>query len=156
MTIPGTMAALVGRWQGMNRLWLSPNDPVWESETEAVISLTALGKFLKLQYSWSVDGKQQEGLLVLGQEIAQGLVKAAWVDSWHMSDVMMVCEGEAGPQGLVWVKGAYAAPNGPDWGWKITLEAPAGRTFRMSMHNITPQGQEMLAVEAVYQPQPSL
>ena len=153
MTLSEGLKALAGRWQGTNRVWLSPNDPVMESQTEAVVSLTALGKFLSLQYTWSVDGELQEGLLVLGQESPQGLVKAAWVDSWHMSDVMMVCEGAVSPEGAVWVRGTYAAPPGPNWGWRITLESQAGNTFRIVMDNISPEGVEMLAVEAVYTPQ---
>lgn len=147
MAIPTALAALVGYWHGTNKVWLSPNDPVMESKTEVVIALTALGKFLTIQYTWSVDNEPQEGLLLIGQEAQDKVVRAAWVDSWHNGDVMMVCSGEAGPDGGVWVKGAYAAPPGPDWGWKITLEPRSGDAFRMVMDNIMPDGQEMLAVE---------
>ena len=154
MAIPNVLQSLVGNWHGSNRLWLSPEEPVWESETSATVSLEALGKFLVVNYTWAVNGEPQEGLLLLGQESQDKPVKAVWVDSWHMGEVMMLCDGEVSPDGTVWVKGNYAAPHGPDWGWKITLEARAAYTFRLVMDNITPEGKEMLAVEAVYTRQP--
>ncbi len=67
----------------------------------------------------------------------------------------MLCEGDIQPDGAARVKGSYAAPPGPDWGWRITIKPPinapgSGESFRMTMHNITPDGEEMLAVEAAY------
>lgn len=150
MAVHIQLAALVGGWQGTNRVWLTPDDPVMESKTQAVVTLIARGKFLSLQYTWAVDGNLQEGLLLLSQEAQGGVVRAAWVDSWHNGDTMMICKGVAESDGSVWVKGAYAAPPGPDWGWKISLEPKDAGTFRLAMDNIMPQGAAMLAVEAVY------
>jgi hypothetical protein len=50
------------------------------------------------------------------------------------------------------VRGKYAAPPDPDWGWRIDVQ-PGGRTLRVVMHNVWPEaqgGKEELAVEAVY------
>ena len=50
------------------------------------------------------------------------------------------------------VRGTYAAPPGPDWGWRIDV-TPAGDTLRVVMYNVWPQeqgGKEELAVEAEY------
>ncbi len=55
-------------------------------------------------------------------------------------------------KGAVRVKGSYAAPSGPDWGWQITIE-PGQGSWRLVMHNVTPAGEAFLAVETVYQPQ---
>jgi hypothetical protein len=50
------------------------------------------------------------------------------------------------------VRGTYAAPPGPDWGWRIDV-TPDGDKLRIEMHNVWPEeqgGKEELAVEAVY------
>jgi hypothetical protein len=48
------------------------------------------------------------------------------------------------------VRGSYAAPPGPDWGWRIEI-TPDGRTLRIVMFNIWPDGsREDLAAEASY------
>jgi hypothetical protein len=48
------------------------------------------------------------------------------------------------------VRGSYAAPPGPDWGWRITLAATATSEIEISMFNIDPNGKEELAVRATY------
>ena len=61
----------------------------------------------------------------------------------------MPCSGSAA-EAAVSVKGHYAAPPGPDWGWRITVQLESAEQFRLIMHNITPDGEEMVAVEAVF------
>jgi hypothetical protein len=48
------------------------------------------------------------------------------------------------------VRGSYAAAPGPDWGWRTVIETAEDDSLRMVMYNLTPDGQEYLAVEAVY------
>ena len=50
--------------------------------------------------------------------------------------------------------GTYAAPPGPDWGWRITIRSGSASELQIIMHNISPEGQEDLAVQANYQRQP--
>lgn len=150
MTIPTTLAALLGTWRGTNRLWLDPTKPARESESLAIIAEAAHGQFITIQYTWADGDNPQEGLIVLGKETAGNVAQAAWIDSWHMSDKLMVCTGISEPNGTVWVKGEYEAPPGPNWGWQIAIVPEVDGTFRLVMHNITPQGQEMLAVEVIY------
>ncbi len=147
MTIPTQLKDLTGHWQGGKRLWLGPNEPVRESMATAVCRPVAQGKFFELHYTWAEGGQPQDGVLVLGQEGQQ--LSAAWVDSWHMQDKIMQCTGIAA-EDVVSVKGSYAAPPGPDWGWRITLQPDSAEQFRLIMHNITPDGEEMMAVEAVF------
>ena len=101
-------------------------------------------------YTWAESNKPQDGLLLIGQSGPVGAVQAAWVDGWHMGDQMMHCQGAAGSDGALSVKGSYAVPPGPDWGWRIDILPGEGERFRLIMYNITPEGQEYLAVEAVY------
>jgi hypothetical protein len=49
------------------------------------------------------------------------------------------------------VRGSYAAPPGPDWGWRTDV-TPNAERLRVVMHNVWPEaqgGKEELAVEAV-------
>lgn len=46
--------------------------------------------------------------------------------------------------------GTYSATPGPDWGWRIDLIPEADGVLHMVMHNITPDGREVPAVDACY------
>jgi len=153
MSVPEGLADLVGEWRGTSKLWLSPDEPVRESDTTASVTLAAQGKFITIAYTWSYEGDPQDGLIVLSREAKGNAVKAAWIDSWHMGDSMMMCEGGAVEDGAISVRGSYAAPPGPDWGWRIVVEAgDAGEedAFEVIMYNITPDGDEHLAVRGTY------
>jgi GrpB-like predicted nucleotidyltransferase (UPF0157 family) len=150
MTVPASLLPLVGNWVGQNRLWLSPDEPARESETSASVALAAQGKFLTFRYTWSFDGQPQEGLLVLGQNGPEKPIQAQWIDSWHMDNSFMACQGNLDGSGSLSVKGSYAAPTGPDWGWRITIGPGDQNRMVLRMFNILPNGIEVLAVEAVY------
>ena len=62
---------------------------------------------------------------------------------------MMILSGTAQADGSLAVTGSYAAPPGPDWGWRITLQ-PLDNQFKLLMHNVTPDGEAMLAVETLF------
>ena len=148
MAIPTQLHTLAGKWHGTNQLWLEPNEPVRESVGTAVFKLTAQGKFATLEYTWADEGQPQSGLLLFGSDGQQ--INATWVDYWHMQDAMLSCIGAAEPDGAIWVRGNYAAPPGPDWGWKIAIQPQTNNKFLFIMHNISPEGEEMLAVEVVF------
>lgn len=150
MSISKQLAALAGTWQGVNKLWLEPGTPVRESDSKLVIALAANGKFASFQYGWAFEGESQEGLLIVGSAGQPGQAQAVWADSWHMQDSLWVCAGSMELDGSFSVQGTYAAPPGPDWGWRITLTAQDATTLRLTMYNITPDGQEFLAVETIY------
>ena len=48
------------------------------------------------------------------------------------------------------MRGSYAAPPGPDWGWRIAIRPGDGSALAIVMHNVTPGGEEAVAVEATY------
>lgn len=145
-----TLGRLVGDWRAISRLWLSPDDPVRESESLAAIRAVGRDQFNELEYSWAFDDRPQVGRLILGQDPGSHAVKAVWFDSWHMKNDFMVCLGGVDPTGVVAVKGEYAAPPGPNWGWEILIEPDAQGGFSLSMYNIPPNGEPELAVEARY------
>ena len=148
MTFPESLRMLAGRWRGGNRLWLDPDAPPAESEATATIAEAARDRALSIRYTWSHEGEPQEGILLLAGE-GTG-VRAAWVDSFHVTETWMLFEGAEDGEGGVLVRGSYPAPPGPDWGWTIRVEPLEGGAFRIVMHNVTPQGEESLAVAASY------
>ncbi len=87
---------------------------------------------------------------MLGYETKLKVVKAIWIDSWHMHDRYMPCQGVVRPDGVVSVKGSYAASPGPDWGWWIDIEASMEERLRVTMYNVPPEGKADLAVKAQY------
>jgi hypothetical protein len=144
------LADLVGEWSGTYGLWLKPDDPGIETTTNATVALAARGRFATIDYTWTVNDQLEEGLIVIQAAAKPGAVGVVWVDSWHMGDTLLLCENEREGDAIVSAKGFYAASPDPDWGWRIAVVAAAPDTFRVVMHNITPAGDEALAVEAKY------
>jgi uncharacterized protein DUF1579 len=150
MSVPNSLASLAGEWKGTNRLnlpWLP--DPIQESESKAIVSLRISGQFIGFAYTWEHEGKPQEGLLILGCDNKTNAVQAVWTDSWHMSHKFMLCDGTTDGKGKIDVKGFYSVPDHPDWGWRTVIE-PGSDTFKYTMYNVTPEGEETLAVDTEF------
>jgi hypothetical protein len=150
MSIPIGFEKLVGQWKGVKKLWISPTEPMRESDTTARVATTAKGKFLILHYNWDFEGSLQDGLLLVGYEEKPKNVEIIWVDSWHMQDGIMTCKGSLAEVNTVAAKGSYLVPNSPDWGWSIRLKLIDENQWQLQMDNITPEGEAMLAVEINY------
>jgi hypothetical protein len=141
----------LGEWAGTNLLrlsWLTP--PEFRSDTRMSVNALGRDKFLTFRYTWSHEDTAHEGLLLLGYAAPQAVATAAWVDSWHQSTGILACQGTIAETGVITVQGSYPAPTGPDWGWRIVLTPGANETWQMTMYNITPEGEEDLAVQADY------
>lgn len=145
MSLPEALSRLRGRWTGMNKLWLTPDDPVLVSDAAAEVGTAVGGRFLTIAYTWAEEGPQ-DGLIILGREEDGGTFQAIWVDSWHQGKFML-CQGRPDAAGRVAVQGKYPAPSGPDWGWEIAIEPDGRDSFRIVMDNITPGGERARAVE---------
>ncbi|HSK76202.1 MAG TPA: DUF1579 family protein, partial [Thermoanaerobaculia bacterium] len=92
----------------------------------------------------------QEGSLLIGFNKKTETITAHWIDSFHNGNNVMACTGPKPDGPSLSVQGSYAAPPGPDWGWRIRI-TPDGDALRIVMHNLWPEGgQEDLAVEATY------
>lgn len=140
---------LAGQWQGPSVLQDPSNNLKDESTSTATITSIVGGRFVRIDYTWAYNGKPQEGSFLIGLVRSTGVLTMHWIDSFHMSDVVMACQGTINEAGTIDVRGSYAAPPGPDWGWR-TVFTLAPDTIRMVMYNIWPEGKEELAVEAVY------
>jgi hypothetical protein len=151
MSAPESLEKLVGQWRGTGTLfqpWTTPAESKYEST--AMVALAALGKFITIAYKWVEGEKPQEGLLLLGCENKNEEVSYIWIDSWHMSDKAMVCKGKIDSEGVITLVGSYEAPPGPDWGWRTVIVPVSDESFKILMYNVTPEGEEAIAVENLY------
>ena len=48
-----------------------------------------------------------------------------WIDSWHNDNAVMQLTGNAIEGSVVKLSGTFPAPDGPDWGWDIQIDAKA-------------------------------
>ena len=147
------LESLAGHWVGTSQLWCPmPTAPIEsECESTADVALTANGRFLTIEYTWALDGKNHQGFMLVGREPKGNAVTAAWVDSWHMSDKPMISTGTADESGRVNVLGSYGAPPDPLWGWRTEIKPRGDTGFEIVMWNITPEGEEAIAFQNVYE-----
>lgn len=147
MSLPKPFSSLSGEWKGSKHLYLNgESGPVKTSNARMTIAKAARESFLLLVYSWKYETDPHEGLLMLGYDDKQQSATAAWGDSWHMRKSILHCAGKIDATGACNVLGHYQAPPGPDWGWRIVLATRDQDAIELVMHNISPEGQEDLAV----------
>jgi hypothetical protein len=145
-----SLVKLAGKWQGVNKLWMYPVETPYESAS--VVSLTQVikGKFVQLDYTWAFEGEPQEGILLFGYAAEEAEVTAVWADSFHTAEKFMIFRGATETDESIGVRGSYSVPGQPEWGWRIVVGPDEGGGLRIVMYNVTPDGEEVLAVEANY------
>lgn len=143
--IPENFANLSGMWDGTKRLIMSPKDPIRDCDAVACVGLEANGKFLKINYEWSFEGKHQEGLILFNVD-KNSQAKSVWFDSFHQSDDFMNAIGTLADKKIS-VKANYTQPEYSDWAWRTTLEPTDDNSFVFNMFNVFPDGTEAPAVE---------
>lgn len=142
------LATAPGLWQGTARLWLDPAQPAAESPIVAAINAAAGGGYLVIAYEWSHQGTPHDGVLSVRLRTEPAPIAMTWVDSFHQGGCwMLLAPEEAG--GVLAGRGSYAAPPGPDWGWRIMVSMPAPDALCIEMENIWPEGRVDRAVEFV-------
>ena len=125
------------RWTGQNELWLDPegNQALSSEGTIEVQSSAVL-------YTWSYEGQTKQGRIDFGPD------GVSWSDTWHQPK-SMACRPFEVPGALLAVQGSYAAPPGPDWGWRIGMaQRPSGERV-LQMTNVASRGEEGRAVRLV-------
>jgi hypothetical protein len=155
--MPGldTLLACAGHWAGINHLQESPDAPGEDSRSTIDVGAALGGRFVHVDQRWSYHGKVQQGTLLIGFDPDSNVASVHWIDTWHMGHRVMACSGRVTDAGGVDARGSYAAPPGPDWGWRITIEAVPKTRIDLVMFNINPAaagGAEQLAVRATYTP----
>ena len=148
MNIPAALEPLIGvAWAGHGSLWFNPKEPpVATFSSRASIEAVAQANVVEIVYTWAYEDDPQEGVLLIGER-ESGELESSWLDSWHMADSFMISRGRAEPDGKVSVLGSYAAPPGPDWGWRTAIEIVHSNEWLLRMYNIQPGGSDELAFE---------
>lgn len=170
----GVFSGFTGNWEGKNRLFLAwPPDPEYVSMATLVAVEEALGRGLRLSYTWGHQGKYHEGVLFLVPDQSDRTPKGsdgngggpgmapdgldggapatgAWVDSFHQGSSVMYLKGRVHQDGSYAVSGSYAAPPDPDWGWRIEVRLTEEGDLELGMTNIAPDGEEFPAVKATF------
>ena len=150
MSVRPQLTTLTGQWKGSYRLHTDgAAAETQESATTAKIELRVKEQFLAIEYAWEHEGKQQEGVIILGCDEDSDAVQAVWTDSWHMSHRFMVCDGTIDDHDTVDVKGAYSASDDTEREWRIELVSGSD-SFQINMFNISPDGEQNIAVESRY------
>ena len=141
--LTGLLAAR-GPWRGTTRLSLGPD--VSDSPATATLEPAIGGRFWRLAYTWSHEGEPHEGELLVGYQPASDVATVHFADTFHTGHTVMACAGTAGDDGVVDVAGTFAAPSGPDWGWRIAIEPVGRETLRVLMHVVSPEGEASPAI----------
>ncbi len=153
MPLPDPILACAGRWRGTNVLQDPFSGSPAASDSTAEVTPLLDGRFLRIDYTWAYDGAPQQGSFLIGHESKAGVATLHWIDSWHNSESVMALTGRLSDDGTVTVLGSFPVPDGPDWGWRIAVTFTPGSGLRVVMHNVEPDGEESLAVEADYTPE---
>lgn len=151
MAIPKTLREAQGAWIGSSKLhlsWNQPPDNILESLSNLSVTLDPIGEFALLDYDWVYEGELQHGQLLLAGSSESGKVTGGWTDSWHQNSAVMALAG-TGMEGEVNLSGEYEVEGHPNWGWRFLFELE-GEMLAMRMFNVSPEGDEEWAVEAVY------
>ncbi|KAF1724602.1 hypothetical protein CSC78_11730 [Pseudoxanthomonas japonensis] len=144
------LAQMVGDWEGRFRLWFSPDALACEAPQRGRIRSVLGGRFLIHEYETRYNDEPVEGVVIYGYHLDEGNWESAWVESFGTGTSIMFSTG-SGRAPCADVLGSYGdGQGGPRWGWRTTLDQRDPDTLVITMFNITPQGEEMRAVETRY------
>jgi len=147
------LARALGRWRGTARLWFEPGILAAEDSVTGEISSVGAGRWVRHAYATRIDGTEHTGSALLGFHLDEHAWQVAWVDTFHTGSAIMLSEGPLAddPGAPISVLGSYGDGDGGRWGWRTTFEI-ADDGVLVRHFNITPQGEEALAVEFDYSP----
>lgn len=149
MTAITNMISMAGQWRGKNVLHDPETNQPEESESTLTWTPILDNRFFRVDYTWKYRGSPQEGMYLIGYEDGGRTISLHWIDTWHMGNQVMALNGSADEAGGFAALGSWGPADAP-WGWRIAIRPGEGGSLRMEMTNITPDGQEYPAVEAVY------
>lgn len=141
--VPEFFSAVQGEWKGRYCLWLDPTAPTQESDSSARISMNGEDSWT-LAYRWGDNH---------GEFCFSGSAERArfdWTDTFHASSEPMRGDGRLSKDGAKLAFMSQYGAEGAQWGWRTELTRVDAGTLLMEAFNITPDGQEALAVRCRY------
>lgn len=142
--------AIEGDWSGDYDLWLMPNAPKESSESSARIEVDVTDHTWVMNYQWTREGTAHQGGFHFGGSGTKADFR--WSDSFHSSTAATTGIGMLSDDGtqLIFMSSYSTGVGTPDWGWRTEFTFVDANTMKMEAYNITPQGEEHIAVRAEY------
>jgi hypothetical protein len=146
------LSRLAGEWEGIARTWFEPGKLADESPVKGKIRSILGGRFVMHEYEGSLSNAPLQGIAIIGYHLALRKYQVAWVDSFHNGTAIMLSEGKRDTTEMnVTGSYAYVTPGlEQHWGWRTTIELVNEDELVLRAYNVSPEGQEDLATEAVY------
>lgn len=145
------LARMAGDWQGRFRIWFQPGVLGDESTQRGRIRPVLGGRFLLHEYTGSCGGEPVEGLAIYGHEIDEQSFQSAWIESFGTGTAIMFSIGRPDDPRLSMLGSYGDGAGGPRWGWRTEIEQAGDDRLDIRMFNITPSGEEALAVHVEYE-----
>lgn len=147
------LSRLEGKWEGTTKTWFEPDKLADESATKGTIESILGGRFIKHEYSGSIQGKPLEGIQIYGYDITGERFQMVMLDSFHTGTLILTQNGNEGEENFSPIGSYdYKAPDGQvtTWGWRTDIELVDDDNIIISMYNVFPDGQSAKGVETNY------
>lgn len=148
------LVRMAGQWEGRFRLWFEPGKLADESLQRGSIRVLLGGRVLLHEYTGHCAGEPMEGVALIAYHLDERRYESAWAESFGTGTALMFSTGVSGDPRLSMLGSYSDGQGGSRSGWRTAIEQPDDDTLDLRMYNITPEGDEALAVEVNYRRMP--